>query len=665
MIRVLEDSVINKIAAGEVVERPASVVKELVENALDAGATDLRIELKGGGRNLIRVEDNGSGMAPQDATLCLERHATSKIRTDQDLFHVATLGFRGEAIPSIAAVSRFELLTRPEGQEAGTRVVVEGGRIQDVREAGCPKGTSIAVRNLFFNVPARRKFLRSGPTELAHCVEAVVREALIRPNLDVEINHDGEVILRASPVADRAARAADVLGPHGRALVPVGLTKGNLSFEALVSPVGVHRGSAVGAMYLYVNGRFVKDPVLRRAVNEAYKGIVPKGRYPTVVLEVRIPPDHVDVNVHPAKTEVRFQFAMELEQAIATGIREALHRVGIQQPVNNEARYRPRGEDAPSGEQATLALRAPPVTSTPAPPQNPGETPTAERMGERVAERLRPKFEYAEPSPPQGPPPREAPPLSLEEPPIAWSSGPPETPTGPFTPVIVPPAPPDPGLAPDAGAPGAGVGSVFDDRATRGLLPVPRFADLRVIGQLTRTYVLCEGGGELVIVDQHAAHERITLHRLRSNERERQGGGQRLLTPVLVELSPARARALAPQVSLLQRVGLEVEPFGGSTFAIKQVPEVLSTADLGRLLQDVADDVAEGGRGVPADALVDHLMATMACHTSVRAGQVLSPYEMRELLRALDEVDFSVCAHGRPVVIRVSSGELERRFHRA
>lgn len=652
MIRVLEDSVINKIAAGEVVERPASVVKELVENALDAGTTDLRVELKQGGRSLIRVEDNGSGMGPQDATLCLERHATSKIRTDQDLFRVGTLGFRGEALPSIASVSRFELLTRPESQDAGTRVVVEGGRILDVRDAGCPRGTSIAVRNLFYNVPARRKFLRSPDTELAHCVEAVVREALIRPHLDVEITHDGEVVLRAAPVADRAARAGDVLGPHGRALVPVSVSKGNLEIEALVSPVGVHRGSAVGAMYLYVNGRFVKDPVLRRAVNEAYKGIVPKGRYPTVVLEVRIPPDHVDVNVHPAKTEVRFQFAMELEQAVATGIREALHRVGIQQPVANEARYRPKNDDGITSEQGALPLRAPPVERF-AEPREPDEVeapPAAERTPERTAERTpertaertperpaprpAPRFTYPEPADP---------PALLDEGPAAWAPPPPAPAPSPVVHVVPP----------------------FDDRATRDLLPVARFADLRVIGQLNRTYVLCEGGGELVIVDQHAAHERITLHRLKQAERERLGGGQRLLTPALIELSPARARALSPQVAVLQRVGLEVEPFGGNTFAIKQVPEALNTADLGRLLEDVADDVAEGGRGEPAQEFLDHLMATMACHTSVRAGQVLSPYEMRELLRALDEVDFSVCAHGRPVVIRVSGGELERRFHRA
>ncbi len=637
MIRVLDDAVINKIAAGEVVERPASVLKELLENALDAGATDVRVELKQGGKGLVRVSDNGSGMSAQDATLCLERHATSKIRTEADLFQVTTLGFRGEALPSIAAVTRFELLTRPEGQDAGTRVTVDGGRMLDVRAAGCPKGTQITARNLFYNVPARRKFLRSDETELSHALEGVVREILIRPWLDVEVISDEEVILRAPVTADRAARAADVLGPHGAALIPVQFQRGNLEVDALVSPVGVHRGSAQGSSYFYVNGRFVKDPLLRRAVNEAYRGIVPKGRYPTVVLEIRVPHEHVDVNVHPAKTEVRFQYAMDLEQALAAGIREVLHKVGIQRPVEVEARYRPAGEER-SGEQEALPLSAP----APIAPRRP------------IFAREPEPAPAPRPLPPRAPEPLEPPPMDegpAPEPPSALTSPAPAPRPAAYSFT----APPPPQLA-DAPLPYDG---------GRALLPVARFADLRVIGQLGRTYVLCEGAGELVIIDQHAAHERVTLYRLTLAERSKAPGGQRLLTPQLVELSAPRARALGARSEVLARVGLEVEPFGGNTFAIKQVPDALQGADLTRLVEDVTDDLMEGGGGEALDGVLEHVLATMACHTSVRAGQVLSPYEMRELLRSLDDVDFSVCAHGRPVCIRVSAGELERRFHRA
>ena len=244
MIKILSDATVNKIAAGEVVERPASVVKELVENSIDAGATDLRVELKGGGRNLIRIIDNGSGMNRADATLCLERHATSKIRSDEDLFRIATLGFRGEAIPSIASVSRFELLTRPADDAIGTRVMVEGGRLVDIQDAGCPAGTTITIRSLFFNIPARRKFLRTVATELSHCLEAVVRQVLVRPELDIEVTHDGQKVIRAPVVSDIAARSADLLGAHGAALVPITFSQGELAVEGLLSPVGVHKASA-------------------------------------------------------------------------------------------------------------------------------------------------------------------------------------------------------------------------------------------------------------------------------------------------------------------------------------------------------------------------------------------------------------------------------------
>lgn len=596
MIRVLEDRVVNKIAAGEVVERPASALKELVENALDAGATDLRVELKSGGRQLIVVTDDGHGMDRTDATLCLERHATSKIRTDADLFEVATLGFRGEAVPSIAAVSRFELLTRRAEDAVATRVRIEGGRLIGVEDAASPPGTQVTVRNLFFNVPVRRKFLRTVPTELGHCLEAVTRQSLIRPHLDVEVRHDGRVSIRAPRVEDRAQRAADLLGPHGRALVPAAFERGDLTVQALVSPVGVHKGSAQGATYLYVNGRFVQDPQLRRAVREAYRGIVPKGRFPTLVLEVSLPPDHVDVNVHPAKTEVRFRHGRALVQAVADGVRQALEAHGIQRPVAEPGRASVPQQPA-DGAQSELPLRSEPPAMPPDSPRTLGALPLQDR-------------------------------------------------------------PPPPWIAPaSAASPSRG-----DDR---GLLPVPRFQDLRVLGQLDRTYVLCEGRGELVIIDQHAAHERVTLHRLKQAEREQLGGGQRLLTPSVVELTPARARGLEPHVGVLARYGLEVEPFGGDSFVVKQVPAALAGADIPSLVADVADDLADGGDGGPLRDRVEHVLATMACHTSIRAGQVLSAYEMRELLRALDAVDFGVCAHGRPVSIRISPGELERRFHRA
>ena len=597
-IRILEDHLVNKIAAGEVVERPASVVKELVENALDAGASRIEVKLESGGRKLIEIVDDGHGMDKSDVLMCIERHGTSKIRTEQDLFGVGTLGFRGEAIPSIASVSRLELESRVEGEEVGTRIVLNGGKLRPPEPVACPVGTRFRVRTLFFNVPVRRKFLRTIQTELSHCVETVLREAMIRPEVDFTVEHDGRVLVRAPRVETRKQRAADLLKSHGQALVPVSFSDNDLDVEALISPVGVHRGSAQGSQYLYVNGRYVRDATLRRAINEAYRAIVPKGRYPVVVLEVRVPNDHVDVNIHPSKTEVRFRFGRDLFRAVADGLRDGLMEHGIRRPVADEKRYQPRNV-APVVETEPL-----PLPSTPRP-----TTPILQ--------------------PVQGEARRE-----------------------PMDPWIQPVVPPRVEPRPDPVAPNA-------------MLAVPRFQDLRVIGQFADTYILCEGGGELVIVDQHAAHERITLYRYQQQRVEKLGAAQRLLTPIIVDMPESRAQALAQELDVLRELNLEVEHYGGGSFAVTGVPPGLAERDVPGVLVDVADDLVDGGRGLAGRDLADHVLNTMACHNSIRANHRLSLYEMRELLKALDGVDFSVCAHGRPVVIRIDHTELELRFHRA
>jgi DNA mismatch repair protein MutL len=323
-VRILEDHVVNQIAAGEVVERPASAVKELVENALDAQARTIAITLADGGRERVRVTDDGFGMDRDDAMMCLERHATSKILRAEDLLAVSTLGFRGEALPSIAAVSRFTLTTRRHDSDVGARIRVEGGTLRDVAPAGAAPGTTVDVRSLFYNLPARRKFMRSRATERHHCVEAVLREALGRPDVDFTVRHDDRELLRAPRAADRAARAIALLGPDARHLRPIAFTRGALQVDGLVGPPTTHRSTAAAAVYLYVNGRYVRDTLVRRAVYEAYRGYVPRGRYPLVVLDIRLEPARVDVNVHPTKTEVRFQDPMGLARALTDGVLEAL-----------------------------------------------------------------------------------------------------------------------------------------------------------------------------------------------------------------------------------------------------------------------------------------------------------------------------------------------------
>lgn len=606
-IRILEDRLVNQIAAGEVIERPAAALKELVENSLDAGATRIHVQLEAGGRNLIRVVDNGRGMDDADALMCLERHGTSKIRREEDLFRVSSLGFRGEALPSIASVSRFELLTRPSAKREGQKVVVEGGRLRSRAPTGCPEGTQISVRNLFYNMPVRRKFLRTVPTELGHCAEAIISQALIRPEVDWTLEHNGQVLLRAPIAKDRKERASDLLKGQGQSLFPVQFSVGDLEVEALLSPVGVHQAAAKGSLYLFVNGRYVRDALVRKAVREAYRHIVPKGRFPVVVLEVRVPPEEVDVNIHPSKTEVRFRHGRDMVQAVSQGLRNALEAHGIRRPMREFNAPVPESQDPMRQGGLGFSRPAPDLTQAPGPATPYAASPPSEDFS----------------PPPMGPTQSlSAAPESAENLPAA-------------------------------------------SQPANDLLPVARFADLVVLGQLLGTYLVCQGGNEMILIDQHAAHERVMLHQLMRHAKEHLGGAQRLLTAMVVDMPLHKAKLLEDNLGVLAELQFEVEPYGGGAFAVRAVPPLLAKVDIEKLLHDVADGLAVGQRGNAGRDIQEHVMATMACHNSVRAHQRLNDYEMRKLLEALDEVDFGVCAHGRPVAIRISEAELERRFHRA
>jgi DNA mismatch repair protein MutL len=633
-VRVLPDQLVNKIAAGEVVERPASVVKELVENALDAGGRSVRVTLRGGGRSLVRVTDDGVGMDRDDAIMCLERHATSKIRDLDDLVAARTLGFRGEALPSIAAVSRFQLTTCPRDGEVGTRVRVDGGKVTGVVDTGCAPGTEIDVRTLFYNLPVRRKFLRTTATELGHCIEAVTRQALVRPEVDFRVVHDGREVLRAPATTDRAVRVRDLLGDQAAALVPVAF--GDLGFEVsgLVSPVGIHRSSRTRSTYLFVNGRFIRDAILNRALNEAYRGIVPKGRYPMVVLEVRVDPTEVDVNVHPTKIEVRFRSPRDLVSVVSGGLREALraHGIGAARRGGPVAFRRQDGANQPG-----LPL-----------PAHPDADP-------KFVQRM-PLFDAAEP------------PLA-GEPGADWPT-PAEVPTSAQEPTSAErTSAQGPTLAEAlTSAEGPTSGGAVEPEALLaaevGPQPGGRFRDLRLIGQFAKAWILCEAEGELVVVDQHAAHERVLLDQLLRDRKEQLGSAQRLLTPAVVDLPRGQAELLREHLVLLDELHLEVEPFGPASFAVKAVPSLLEHLDVPQLLLDVAGELADAAGSKAVEDLVERVLATMACHSAVRARDPLNDYEIESLLAALDEVDFAVCAHGRPVAVRISEAELAQRFHR-
>jgi DNA mismatch repair protein MutL len=598
-IQVLPPGLVNQIAAGEVVERPASVVKELVENALDAGATNVAVDVEEGGLALVRVADDGCGMLPDDAILALERHATSKLRDAEGLAAISTMGFRGEALPAIASVARFRLDTAPAQDGAGTRVDVEGGSRGPAGPVARPRGTTIEVRDLFFNTPARRKFMRAAATESGHVTEAVVRLALARPDVGFTLRSAGRLVIGARAGADLADRAAQALGRDAhRHLVPVDAARGAVRVRGMICSPD-HSEATGRALYLFVNGRYIRDRGAAHAVLRAFAGTLPPGRHPAGVLFVELPLERVDVNVHPQKLEVRFAEAREVYDALFHAIAGTLRT----------APWLAHGRAA--GGAAPLAL-VPPVRDPAA-----GQEETAAVL--------------------------------------AWAREA-HAPEGSGA-LVPPPRPGD-------GATGTFAFPIADEAGTA--RPAGYFGSLRYVGQHARTYLVCEApGGTLVVIDQHASHERLLFQRLREAFRTRQLPIQPFLLPQVVTLPPAVARALEGGLPELARLGFEVEPFGGDSFAVKGAPAALGGVDLEALLLDLAGQLELVGSGTAVDEALHDVLATMACHAAVRANQDVAPEEARALLDGLDAIDFKArCPHGRPVVFELPLGELERRVGR-
>ena len=594
-IRRLPSDLANQIAAGEVVERPASIVKELVENALDAEATRVKVELEQGGVTLARVSDDGTGMDAEDAMLALERHATSKIMDKDDLFRLRTFGFRGEALPSIASVAKLRLVTRVRGTAEGTEVLVEGGGAPKSRPVGAAAGTSVEVRDLFFNVPARRKFLKATATEAAHVGETLLLAALARPDVSFFLVRDGRSArewLRVSTRRERAEQAID-----GERLEMCLGERGPMRVEAHLGAPERARAGAV-ALHLLVNGRPVRDRQLARAVAQAYGSVLEPGRYPVGVVYVDVPSEQVDVNVHPQKAEVRFADARALHDAITRELHTELARAFSIPAL---------------GEKRTWSL---PRTSVSPPP-----TP--------------------EPSQPGGDPWQLAP--------VAESPAPESLAERTTLPSPAPPAPADRAIGTiDSG--------IF---RTTGF-----YSSLEFLAQVRATFLLCSGGDGLYVLDQHAAAERVTFHRLKRAYSARSIPMQRLLIPEVVQLSTAEMANIDEGASDLAAFGVELRAVGPSAVAVHAVPALLLRAAPERIVRDLVAELGRTARRPFGDA-ADLVLATMACHGSVRAGDALSREEVGALLSALDEVDFGGhCPHGRPVVTRIGFDELERRVGR-
>ncbi len=613
-VRVLPDDLANQIAAGEVVERPASVVKELVENAVDAGARRIRVEVESGGVALVRVTDDGSGMARADAELATLRHATSKIRSLEDLLAIESFGFRGEALPSIASVSRFTLRTRTAGDDEGTQIVIEGGGPMAVLPCGSAVGTSIEVRDLFFNVPARRKFLRALGTESAHVTDVVESAALSAPGISFTLVRDGRVVREWLRASDREERVRAV--HDGEPLVACRGQRGPLVVEAFLSRPERARSGALG-LSMFVNGRPVRDRALARAVAHAYGSVLEPGRYPVGVVFLDLPIGSIDVNVHPQKAEVRFAEGRAVADALAKIIGTDLSRAFGIAP----ARF--------SG-----FAKAPPAPTTS----------TAAGWSFSGSDALMPS-----PSP------------------DPWGLGP----TIEALPVVSDPRVAEAQALPLAGgialavSPGVAtdVSLAAEPIVTDGARTVA-FGRLRFLAQSRRTFLLCEGDDGLYVLDQHAAAERVTFDKLRTAFRARKVATQALLFPIVVAVSASEVALVEEAHEDALAAGLDLRPAGTAEIAVHAVPKILGRASPERLARDLVAELARAGGRAYSGAL-DLALATMACHGSVRAGDEVSAAEAQSLLAQLDEVDFAGhCPHGRPVVMRLGWSELEHRVGR-
>jgi DNA mismatch repair protein MutL len=605
-IALLSEEVASQVAAGEVIERPASVVKELVENSLDAGARRIEVLIKNGGSSMIRVVDDGSGMDRDDALLCLERHATSKIRTGHDLASIATLGFRGEALPSIASVSRFKLTTREHAALAGTEVLINGGRIEHVRDGGDAPGTQIEVRSLFYNLPARRKFLRTENTEASHVEHQLQLQAIGHPATGFVFLNDERLVHQLPSVTNLRDRLRDLLGdPLVAQLLEVPEAERlGITIRGFVGKPGVSR-STRAQQYLFVNGRAVENPTLNAALREGYHTALMKGQFPVTFLFIDMDPAAVDVNVHPAKREVRFREPSVVREALVESVRITLE--------SNRGEW-------------SRTFSPPPAPFAPAPSKPPHEEQPS-----------LPHSAFPAPETELIPPAEQT---ALRRDWSSFSQRPADT--------SAPPTPEEPA--------GDDAGNQNSKLKTQN--------SFRILGVLGKLYVLMENDTGLVLVDQHAAHERILFEEIRRRMEDQGVPSQRLLMPLTVEMSPRDADWLERNIPTLERMGVGIEPFGAGTFKVDALPQFLRGGDPVQLLRDIIDELNETG-GSGKTRLGEDVIAKCACRHAVKANDVLREPELVSLVQDLLACELPYCCpHGRPTMIQISYGELEKKFGR-
>jgi DNA mismatch repair protein MutL len=599
-IRILPDILSNKIAAGEVVERPGSVVKELVENALDAQSTQILVEIENGGKSLIRISDNGCGMGHDDALLAIERFATSKIYNDHDLFNISTLGFRGEAIPSIASVSRFTLVTRDNLSDSGISIKIDGGKLIKVSETGAPTGTMVSVGQLFFNTPARRKFLKTTNTEMGYIADTVSSMAMAYPSVQFRLTHNGKEVKRLSSVTDPLERISQVIGGSlKKDLYPINFSNDIVSISGAIASPRTNRASS-RSIFIYVNGRYIRDRMVQHAIFQGYGQRLMKGQFPVAVLFLKVPTHTLDVNVHPTKHEVRFSEQKKLHDSIQLVIEETLNRWenSIKWQVHNDKQYDPV-RILESSDIFTQAIDQQPTRHSF--PKHPA-TPDISRHSENV--------------------------VALSE-------------TFPVSP------------------------SREIEPKQQALWQNRQFSDLKIVGQCHYTYILLEYDQGLILLDQHAAHERILYESLKKISSEIKKRSQQLLVPETFDMNFAESDILEKLIPLFEDIGFYIEPFGGNTFVVKAIPTLLEGKEIQPLIREIIDKILETGISHDLTSTMDTSYKLMACHGAIKATQKLSELQIKGLLQQLDKCNTpSHCPHGRPTWIRWELKFLEKSFRR-
>ena len=644
-IRVLPDNLANQIAAGEVVERPASVIKELVENSIDAGGTRLQIDIELGGRRLMRVQDDGEGMTRDDAILAFERHATSKIRTAEDLARIATLGFRGEALASIASVAKVELLTKTESILAATQVTIEGGRLLDVRDAARDTGTTIAIRDLFFNTPARRKFMRSEATENYHLAAIVTHYALAHPEIAFTMTNNGREVLRVSPAKDLRERAFQIFGGNLlESLLPV---DGGREYVARVSgfiSAPRERRTTRDAQYFFVNKRFVRDKTIAGGLLEGFRSVLPHGVYPVAFLFVDIPVEEIDVNVHPAKTEIRFRRGEAVKDVIAEAIRSALAKAGITGDARPEAGidYEPAISPPllvavlPPPEQGNISFAGgaveAPLPENKQAVESRTQAVAATAFSERIANSEVPGNDDSG---------AQAPIEFIENISVPESR---QTPSGYAE---LPPV--------DSAAKISRSIDITDLSVSK----------IHPLGQLHESFIIAVDDEGLLLIDQHVAHERILFDKYRKGEIDRQIESQNLLLPETIDLTPAQSEAFQLIEDDLEQLGFGLMRLSGRTIAIKSIPTDLAASEARNLFAEILDTIELEKRGSPKSTLRDDIAASLACKAAIKINMKLTSEKMRWLIdRLLITTSPTTCPHGRPIILRLSMKDIERGFHR-